>query len=467
VNEVLGLVSREVFFALGERILGRDPEGALAALHAAYRDGGEPRDLAEGLLDHLRSILVLRVDPAAEDLLAATPGERERFTAQGSGHDTPDLLRHMRIASEALGAMRDSAQPLTHLEAAVVEMASLEPGMRLADILERLGALEGKEAPGGGKRGLPAPATVPSARPGARPAGRSAPATPRATPPASAPGLPGRERAPELPYRKGLDVYGPDPHLASEQVRVVGGPARVPVACPEPPIALAEPARAEPAAAATAASAAAPWDRPGAWDEVVARVKDRKLMVGVFLAESRRAGWEGATLCLAADEVHKSLLEARENRELLFEILKSVYGRPVQLRFVERSAVPPVARAETLEAAVGIATAVETEIAIETATADATALESADGVGPAASAPDRDVTSPSEAKGSPAKPREVNGSPATERARAPAPGSSLARGVAAGESSEAEAALSPEVREAMVWFEGEIIRRPDPGGTVP
>jgi DNA polymerase-3 subunit gamma/tau len=79
VNEVLGLVSREVFFELGETILGRDPERALAALHGAYREGVDPRDLAEGLLDHLRSHLVLRVDPKAEDLVVASDDERKRY----------------------------------------------------------------------------------------------------------------------------------------------------------------------------------------------------------------------------------------------------------------------------------------------------------------------------------------------------------------------------------------------------
>src|SRR4030095_3599287 len=62
--------------------------------------------------------------------------------------------------------------------------------------------------------------------------------------------------------------------------------------------------------------------------------KERKLMVGVFLAESRRAGWEGTSLRLAADEVHRSLLEARENKELLGEIMARVYGRALSIRCV-------------------------------------------------------------------------------------------------------------------------------------
>ncbi|HKA23652.1 MAG TPA: hypothetical protein VKF80_01590, partial [Candidatus Eisenbacteria bacterium] len=350
VNEVLGLVPREIFFALGERILARDAEGALASLHRAYREGSEPRDLAEGLLDHLRSLLVLRVDPAAEDLLAASPEERARLLKQGAEHDTADLLRLMRIVTEALASMRDSAQPLTHLETAVVEMALLEPGVRLNEILDRLGG--GGE--GGGTRAKNAPAA----------------------PPARAPEPPARRRA-EAPAA---------PHASAAPVAAV-------------------------------MHTDAEWDAPGLWERVVNEVKDRKLMVGVFLAESRRAGWDGTTLRLAADEVHRSLLEARENRELLGEVMARVYGRPLSLRFLDGVAppaapesAPRVMVAASVEEPPALA---EEEVSVATAT-----VESA----------------PSEAVPT-------------------APG---------------EAPVSPEVQQAMVWFEGDIVRRAaDSGGAHP
>jgi DNA polymerase-3 subunit gamma/tau len=422
VDEVLGLVSREVFFALGGRILAREPEGSLAALHAAYRDGADPRDLAEGLLEHLRGILVLRVDPAAEDLLAASSGEKERFLAQGEGHDTTDLLRLMRVVSEAMGAMRDSAQPLTHLEAAVVEMACLEPGVRLAEILDRLGVIESGGSGGGSGE---------SARPRSAPAGTPA-AAPRTPEPAP------RRRAPTTPYRKGTDVYGPDPHLASAagvpETPIVAGVPDGPVAAgvPETPIVAGAP---EPAMATAVLEGEARWDSPEAWEQVVSRVKDRKLMVGVFLAESRRMGWDGATLCLAADEVHQSLLEARENRDLLAEVLNAVYGRRVTVRFV-RKEVGNGAGAPSAAAAVPAPTA--------------TAAVSA---GPASDAPRVTVARPS-----PPAARAPEAAPSATEAAPPAPDAAEAAG---------EPPLSPEVREAMVWFEGEIVRRADSGGVAP
>ena len=162
---------------------------------------------------------MLRVDPAAEDLLAASSGEKDRFLAQGESHDTTDLLRLVRVVSEAMGAMRDSAQPLTHLEAAVVEMACLEPGVRLAEILERLGVIESGAGGGGGGE---------SARPRSTPAATPSPRR----------GRPSRRRAAARRRRRiarPQDVYGPDPHLASAAGAVEGPVASVAPVAPEDP----------------------------------------------------------------------------------------------------------------------------------------------------------------------------------------------------------------------------------------
>src|SRR5206468_1310613 len=77
------------------------------------------------------------------------------------GWSENDLLRLLRIASDVLWPMRDSPQPLVHLEAALLQMATLEPGETLAQILERLETLEqrlggAQHAPGRVAEGPPA-----------------------------------------------------------------------------------------------------------------------------------------------------------------------------------------------------------------------------------------------------------------------------------------------------------------------
>src|SRR5437867_1583869 len=142
VRRVLGIADREVFFGLGGAILARDPKAALHALHQGFDKGLDARDLAEGLAEHLRHLLILRVDPEGADLVAASAEDLKRLRAQGEGWSEGDLLRLLRIVTDVLTPMRDSPQPLIHLEAAVMQMATLEAGETLSEILERLQELE-------------------------------------------------------------------------------------------------------------------------------------------------------------------------------------------------------------------------------------------------------------------------------------------------------------------------------------
>src|SRR5262249_49709858 len=105
-----------------------------------------------------------------------------------------DLLRLLKLASEAPWPMRDSPQPIVHLEAAVLQMATLEPGETLARLLARLEALDRRvsgEPPGGGAGGAraggpppPGGARAGTGAPGPRAA--AAPPAPRFAPPPGA-----------------------------------------------------------------------------------------------------------------------------------------------------------------------------------------------------------------------------------------------------------------------------------------
>ncbi|HEV2104696.1 MAG TPA: DNA polymerase III subunit gamma/tau, partial [Candidatus Eisenbacteria bacterium] len=156
VRRVLGIPDREAFFRLAGAVLTREPQATLRELHAAFERGLDPRELAEGLAAHLRDVLVLKLDPEkGGELVAATREDVKRLIEQGAGWSEHDLLRLMRVAAEVQWPMRDSAQPLVHLEAALLQMATLEPAETIAALIGRLEALEQRL---GGAGAAPAPA---------------------------------------------------------------------------------------------------------------------------------------------------------------------------------------------------------------------------------------------------------------------------------------------------------------------
>src|SRR5688572_17073536 len=295
VTEVLGLVSRETFFDLAEPVFGREPARALAELHKAYRAGFDPKDLAEGLLEHLRNVLVLGVDPNARDLLAATPEECERYARQGEGWSSADLLRMVRVVTEAIEMMRESSQPLLHFEAAVLELAHFEPGRTLAEVLAELERIEGgsgggpSSGPSGGSAGrAPSPAGVP-------PRVASAPATA-----STRPGIPG------------LDALRPSPRPAEP----------IPATAPQGP-----------------ASGGA-LDVAAGWGAVVERVRGQNRILGHFLSPESVPALDGGALVLEVEPNGRALIEHKDNRSLLMNAFAAAYGRRLEYRVVTVSAAP-------------------------------------------------------------------------------------------------------------------------------
>jgi DNA polymerase-3 subunit gamma/tau len=287
VRRVLGIADREAYFLIAGAVLGRDPRATLAELHAAFEKGLDPRELAEGLAEHFRNILVLKVDPErGHDLVAASNEDLSRLAQQGEGWSDTDLLRLMRLAAECQWPMRDSPQPLVHLEAAVLQMATLEPAETVAALLERLESLEKRLVGGGGTSGG-------STGPGGSPRA-TAPARPATTPPVrSAPASPARTQS------------------AASSTR----PQASAAALAEPPAAVALDAETE-----------------AGWARTVAAVNGRKRMLGAFLEESRLVGLAGAVLVLAMDHLHRSVVDAPEHRAMVGEELTRAFGRPLELR---------------------------------------------------------------------------------------------------------------------------------------
>jgi DNA polymerase-3 subunit gamma/tau len=318
VRRVLGLADREAFFVLADAILARDSKAALHRLREAYDKGIDPRDLAEGLSEHLRHVMILKVDPEGGELVPASREDLARLRTQGAQWSDNDLLRLLKLASDVSGPMRDSAQPLLHLEAAVVQMATLETGETLAELLTRLEALEkrlggGGDGPGpGGSR--PAP--------GSRSAASAAPATARAS-------------APLRSAPQATAAPAPAPDAAAPA-------ARAPVPLAAPPAArvatmAARAARPDPYGAV--ATLAEPEEAPGlgpadeaCWRVMLASVNGRKRVLGAILEESRFRGVTASTLVLGMDDMRRAIVEDQENRALLDEEVRAAFGRPLALR---------------------------------------------------------------------------------------------------------------------------------------
>jgi DNA polymerase-3 subunit gamma/tau len=335
VRRVLGIPDREAYFRIGGAVLARDPQAALQQLHAAFEKGLDPRELAEGLAEHFRNVLVLKVDPErGHDLVPASNEDLVRLKQAGEGWADTDLLRLMRLATECQWPMRDSPQPLVHLEAAVMQMATIEPAETVAALIERLEALE-KRLAGGGSVTAAAGAARAAAAPGARPHGFAVPAaqvTPAAPSARVAPSSPSTPATSE-PARPPATATPPPAYTAPRASEPVGPT-------------LGAPSRAD-SSAATAVADDITLDEglADAWKRTIARVNERKRMLGAFLEEIRLVGVAGDAVVLAMDDLHRSVIDSTEHRPIVREELARVFGRPLEFRCTPGTPDTPAQRA--------------------------------------------------------------------------------------------------------------------------
>ena len=70
------------------------------------------------------------------------------------------------------------------------------------------------------------------------------------------------------------------------------------------------------------------------WRDTLRGVNGTKRMLGAFLEESVFLGLAEETLVLAMDDLHRTVVEEKENRALLAAEVRRVFGRSLALRCV-------------------------------------------------------------------------------------------------------------------------------------
>jgi hypothetical protein len=86
-----------------------------------------------------------------------------------------------------------------------------------------------------------------------------------------------------------------------------------------------------------------------AWTEVVARMNQRKRLLGAFLEESVFLGRAGGSLVIAMDDLHRAVIDEKENRVLLGEEVRRVFGEALAIQSAPLEAAREAGRMPSAE----------------------------------------------------------------------------------------------------------------------
>ncbi len=292
---ILGAPAEETVFALVDALLRRDPVTVLRTAASLIDEGKESRQVMRTLLEHFRDLLIAKVAQDPQGVLDTTPERLTALVRQAASTELPDVLRAVKILSDADVEARSHSQPRLLLEISLIRLARPEMDPTVEGLQARVEALER----GGKPTHAPADPVPPQTRAFGSETERTLPRP--AAPPVSRPSR--RE----------------DPKAAVVTV----------------PLAAAPPAPAVSVEPSEAPLAVTLQDVRNRWARVLEEVKRLKMFCHALLIEGIPLEVRGEALVVglrSGYNFHVESLHRPENRAVVEQALERVFGRRMLLR---------------------------------------------------------------------------------------------------------------------------------------
>jgi DNA polymerase-3 subunit gamma/tau len=141
IDLAFGATGRQYASALLDQLIAKDATAVLQTIDEASDAGTDMQVLLRGLIGEFRNLLVGRIDPQllARDL---APEDAERAADRGKELTQVQIVRALRLLSEALATARSSGNPRLELETALLRYTLAAEDPTLDAINARLSALE-------------------------------------------------------------------------------------------------------------------------------------------------------------------------------------------------------------------------------------------------------------------------------------------------------------------------------------
>jgi DNA polymerase III subunit gamma/tau len=156
VRRVLGLVEEERYLELLDIIAQRRHAEVFAFVGRLVEEGYDLVEFYHGLLDTLRVLLRLRLEPDTE--LDLPEGSKRDLARHAAAFEPADLVRMLSAAAdlESQGSLRRSVNPRIVIEMLLLRLSYMEHTVRLEELLDALGG-GGSGPAGGAERGAKTP----------------------------------------------------------------------------------------------------------------------------------------------------------------------------------------------------------------------------------------------------------------------------------------------------------------------
>ena len=146
VSETLGLVDQEKLFEITDAVGQKDTTKGISVLNELIDSGIDLPEFVNSLLQHLRNLLMTKVAGDSNVLFDLSDNYVQKYKEKSSASSEVDLLRMIKVVADLNQNLKRASDPRILLEITLMKLLKMESSVNLAEVLDKLNLLEGRQA---------------------------------------------------------------------------------------------------------------------------------------------------------------------------------------------------------------------------------------------------------------------------------------------------------------------------------
>lgn len=136
-KNILSLIDYEYYIDIGNKILANDTGELLKIAGNVVDEGINLTEFFTGFAEHFRNLLIA-CTTGSVDMLDLPDNMKKRYIEEAQKWDAPDLLRLIKLLTDAQTGLKTSINQRMHIEFSLLRMGAMHKTVTVAEILESL-----------------------------------------------------------------------------------------------------------------------------------------------------------------------------------------------------------------------------------------------------------------------------------------------------------------------------------------
>ncbi len=137
ISSMLNLIDDQIYFDVSDAIIERNFSKVLDVTEAIYNNGWNLTDFLNGLTEHFRNFMVLRISRKT-DLIESSEIMKQAYLKYVDSFSESDLIRILTFINKTQYDIKNSSHPKLKLEVALFQLVSLEKSATIKELISSI-----------------------------------------------------------------------------------------------------------------------------------------------------------------------------------------------------------------------------------------------------------------------------------------------------------------------------------------